>query len=583
MHGPLSCQLVIKTFIKMGEMLMKFKIGVKIVISFSIITLLIILVSYIGLSGMYSVQNSYNIIIKDNLPVENLVKEVRAINLEQVTAVRGYIIYKDEQYPELYNSLSDSLSLVFQKISEKSNTEASNDYLNKLLSIHNEYDDGVKVIFDYVRKGQINEAVAYGEKIKSKVTDIKEVTQKWSEYVEKLDAERMDKTNKEIRSRIIILLILVLTAVAGSLVVGLILSRSIARPITQLTTIAGRISDGDLTQSIPRIKSKDEIKELGNAFSSMMGNLRGLILNVNDASQELVASSEELAASSEEVSKVSEQIAIAVSELAKGASEQAVSSEKGNSKILLTVEGLSRIAEEMAQSEKIMGEVKEAVSSGEVSIKYQESKVIENGETTKEVASAISSLSEKSQEIGRILEVIRSIAEQTNLLALNAAIEAARAGEAGKGFSVVADEIRKLAEQSGTSVKEIDKIIKEVQAGVDATVNKMEKSKSTVEMQSESISKTVSAFGVIAGVVDLLGSRIKHVAEASAELSKSAVQAGDEMTGIASVAQQSAASTQEVAASTEEQASTVHQITDAAEGLSQLAVQLQDSVRKFTV
>ena len=562
---------------------MKFKIGVKIAISFLIITVLIILVSYIGLSGMYSVQNSYNVIIKENLPVETLVKEVSSINLEQVAAVRGYMIYKDEQYPELYNSLTDSLSLIFEQIGEKSGAEASNEYLTSLKKIHKEYDDGVKVIFDYVRKGQINEAVAYGDKIKSKVTDIKEVTQKWSEYVEKLDAERIDKTNKDIRLRILILLILVLTAFVGSSVVGFVLSRSIATPITQLTAIAGRVSDGDLTQSIPKIKSKDEIKELGNAFEAMIGNLRGLILNVNDASQELVASSEELAASSEEVSKVSEQIAIAVSELAKGASEQAVSSEKGNSKILVTVEGLSRIAEEMAQSEKIMEEVKEAVNSGEVSVKYQELKVFENSETTEEVASAISALSEKSQEIGRILEVIRSIADQTNLLALNAAIEAARAGEAGKGFSVVADEIRKLAEQSGTSVKEIDKIIKEVQAGINSTVNKMDKSRSAVEMQSESLTKTVSAFEVIAGVVDLLGSRIKHVTEASAELSKSAVQAGDEMTGIASVAQQSAASTQEVAASTEEQASTVHQITDAAEGLSQLAVQLQDSVRKFTV
>ncbi len=562
---------------------MKLKIGVKIFISFFVITFLIILVSVIGLIGMYSVNSSYGVIVNENIPVEILVKEVRSVNLEQVATVRGYMVYQQEQFTEQYKSLSDRLNAIFQEIGVKAKTTESQEFLKALKASHDEYDKGVQIIFDKVRNGEMEEATALGTTVKENVDDIKKITEDWSTYVNNLDAQAIDKTENDIKVRINILLIIVIITVVGAVLVGYILTRNIARPIKALTTIAGRISEGDLTQQIPKIRSKDEIRELGHAFSNMVLNLRTLIVNVNDASQELVASSEELAASSGEVSKVSEQIAVTVSELARGASEQAVSSEKSNAKILDTVEGLARIAEDMSNSEKIMQQAKEVVKNGEESVRYQEQKVKENNETSLEVADAISELSDKSQEIGKILEVIRSISDQTNLLALNAAIEAARAGEAGKGFSVVADEIRKLAEQSSFSVKQIDTIIREVQSGVNSAVVKMDRSKAVANEQSASLVSTVAAFDNIAEVVENINSKIVMVAERSQDLSRNAVQAGEEITGIASVAQQTAASTQEVAAATEEQSSTVHQITDAAEGLTQLALQLQDSIRKFKV
>ena len=190
-------------------------------------------------------------------------------------------------------------------------------------------------------------------------------------------------------------------------------------------------------------------------------------------------------------------------------------------------------------------------------------------------------MADKSQKIGQILEVIRGISEQTNLLALNAAIEAARAGEDGKGFSVVADEIRKLAEQSRNSVKEIDLIIKKVQEGVETAVSKMDVSKQLAEEQVVTLKNTVVAFDNIAQEINAVTNKILVVSESTSVLGKNAAQVGDAMTGIARVANQTAASTQEVAASTEEQSSTVNQITDAAEDLSHLAVQLQESISNF--
>jgi len=562
---------------------MKLNLGVKIFISFCVITLSIIVVSVIGLNGMYSVKNKYGEIVHDNMPVETLVMEVRSINLEQVASVRGYMIYQEKQYTDQYNSLSNRLNSVFQEIEEKAKTSESKKYLNDLKTVNSKYDEGVQKIFDKIENGNINEAVVLGTTVKEHVEDIRRITEEWSTYIDDLDQQKIKEVEDKMNQRISYLILIVSVTLLGSIVIGYILTRNISRPIKALTAVAGRISEGDLTQQVPKIKSKDEIRELGHAFSSMVQNLRTLITSVNDASQELVTSSEELTASSEEVSKASEQIATTITELARGASEQAVSSEKSNAKILDTIEGLARIAEGMSGSEEIVQQAKEAVKIGEDSVRYQEQKVKENNEISLEVAVAISELSEKSQEIGKILEVIRSISEQTNLLALNAAIEAARAGEAGRGFSVVADEIRKLAEQTGYSVKQIDIIIREVQAGVNSAVLKMDKSKAAAFEQSESLANTVAAFENITNVVEDINRNIIMVSKMSQDLSRNASQVGDEITAIASVAQQNAASTQEVAASTEEQTSTIHQITEAAEGLSQMALQLQNGIRKFKI
>jgi methyl-accepting chemotaxis protein len=343
------------------------------------------------------------------------------------------------------------------------------------------------------------------------------------------------------------------------------------------------IAAGNLSQSLPVIKSGDEIQDLNEAFSKMLHNLRNLITDINAASQELVASSEELAASSEEVTKVSEQISTAVSELAQGSSEQAVSSEQGALKIHEIVEGLSQIAKDMNHTQEMTLQTKEAVALGEESVKYQAIKVNENTDISVQTSATIIDLSDKSKQIGKVLEVIRAISSQTNLLALNAAIEAARAGEAGRGFSVVADEVRKLAEESSTSVKQIEEIIKELQSSAATAVLQMDHSKAAAAEQTIALNKTIKAFNDISSSVSSITQNVELVSQASASLSKNAIQAGDAITNIASVAQQAAANSQELASYAEEDTSTIGQVAESATYLSSLANQLQLSINTFII
>lgn len=460
-------------------------------------------------------------------------------------------------------------------------TEESKSFLQQLKNQHDAYNKGSQEILKLVEQGKVDEAIKKGESVRAYVTQIKEITENWSSTIKDIDAKIITQIERDISSKEIMLLIIVLLSLIGAVLAAFYLTRSIAKPLSALTQVAVKISKGDLTQVVPEVKSRDEVRDLSEAFTLMIENLRTLIKSVNNASQELVNSGQELAVSSEDVTKVSEQVALAVSELAKGASEQAISAEKGAFKINEIVEGLSSITKDMSQANKMVEEAQDAVKFGKESVEFQETKVNENVKVSRHVAESILLLSDKSKEIGKILDVIRSISNQTNLLALNAAIEAARAGEAGKGFSVVAEEIRKLAEQSGGSVKQIETMIEEVQSSVDTAVIQMNKSEAVVNEQNSALNQTIKAFGDIAEVFESITQKIRFVSKASEVLDKNASDAGDAITDIASVAEESAANSQELAASAEEQTSTIHQVAKSADYLSMLSHQLQEGVNQF--
>jgi len=361
------------------------------------------------------------------------------------------------------------------------------------------------------------------------------------------------------------------------------LSRSTLRILKNITEASEKISNGELDVEEISFKSHDEFGVLANSVNVMVKSLRTVISQMREMGQNVAAYSEEITASSEDVSNVSQNVVVAVSNLASAAMETAVSTEKGNDKIKDVVKGLQDINTQMEQSQKLAQKAKTAVTDGHKSVKMQNLKANENHDACGNVANAVGSLSQKSEEIGNILEAISSIADQTNLLALNAAIEAARAGEQGRGFAVVADEIRKLAEQSNGSVKKIDEIIKEVQLGVGNAVSEMVRVESVVKDMEGAISDTAKAFGNISEVVAEIDESIKMVVERSETMNNQAKQAEDEISSIAKISKDTAINTEEVAASTEEQTSVIHQIADSAVYLSELANKLHESINKFSL
>lgn len=377
--------------------------------------------------------------------------------------------------------------------------------------------------------------------------------------------------------------LIILACAFVALVCILIFSRSIAKQIKSLEKMTKAIASGDLSETIEVPGTKDEFELLGNNFQNMQSSLKTLIGEVSQMSNSVAGSSVRMLSSSSDMSRVSEEMTETVIELAEGAVKQAESTAEGNEKLKQVVSGLQNITSEMHQAMALVTEANRTVEAGQASVRYQGVKMTENIQVAGNVSDSIGLLSEKSVEIGQILEVIKSISDQTNLLALNAAIEAARAGEQGKGFAVVADEIRKLADQSGRSVKEIDNIIKEVQSGIGHTVAQIGIVNTVVGEQELALDETVKAFENIYSMVGAINSKVTNVNEVAQVINEKAEETAEMIGQIADISQDAASSTQEMAAQSQEQASQLQQIAEFANQLAGIAQELKSSINRFTL
>lgn len=316
---------------------------------------------------------------------------------------------------------------------------------------------------------------------------------------------------------------------------------------------------------------------------NMENHINEFIEHVKESVDVITFSTDEMNRSSSEMSEISNRVTLSISQLAEGATQQADSTEKGSTRINNITEMIICIGDDMAISDKVSEEAISAMAEVKESIRFQEEKMSENKVITENMGVAITDLMDKSKEIGKILEVIKGVAQQTNLLALNAAIEAARAGEHGRGFAVVSEEIRKLAEQSAESGKQITEIINDVQQGIENTVMQIKKANTLSKEQEKAFEQTVSSITDISEKVFSIGVKVKAVAGATQTLTEDAKEAEDMMATIASISEETAAGTEEVSSSVEEQNNLIQLVAECSKEMSNIAQALKQKLEAFNV
>ncbi|MFJ7745437.1 methyl-accepting chemotaxis protein [Peribacillus sp. NPDC097295] len=374
--------------------------------------------------------------------------------------------------------------------------------------------------------------------------------------------------------------IFIILSVLISIALGYIISLVISRPLQRVVNLVGDISKGDLTQTSD-IDTKDEVGALAKSMNEMVSNLRNMMKGAFHTSDQVAASSEEMTASAEQSSKATADISGAIQMIADGSVHSAASLEESSAELGEVSVSIQQMAESSSAIAKAGAHVAEQAKLGGEFVDKTAQQIQTISHSVDKSGEAILSLDKRSQEIGEITKAITEIANQTNLLALNAAIEAARAGEHGKGFAVVADEVRKLAEQSQQSSTQIAELIQEIQDDMMKSNQSINQVKLDVKEGLGIVSKTEESFKVILDSIGESSDRIEEMAATAEQMSASAQEVLTNLTSITTVARDSTAHSQNVAASTQEQLASMEEIASASNNLSRMASELQELLGAF--
>ena len=385
---------------------------------------------------------------------------------------------------------------------------------------------------------------------------------------------------KEVDSIRNLCIAMIILACIIAFLIGTVIATGMSKSVKMITAGLDKVSEGDLTQNFA-VKRKDEFGLLGKGLNDMLTSMRTLMADMKKFGNQVKEMADGVAVKSDTINTSIKEISHAVDEVASGAQTQAQDAENSNHKMTgfaVKVDGACRGAGDMGNT---IDQATAAVGQGRVIVDDLSKKTETTVQITKILVENIRDVQERSTEIEGFIDTISNIATQTNLLSLNASIEAARAGEHGRGFSVVAEEIRKLADESMQAGKKIKDIVDNIMETTQKTADSAQEAETIVFAQADSLKETIEVFGDINDCVEKLVNGLQDIADGMREISGEKDQVQESIQNISVVSEQSAAAAVQVTSSLDEQVKTVSDLTEEVELLKKEADALERSISRF--
>lgn len=393
--------------------------------------------------------------------------------------------------------------------------------------------------------------------------------------------ESYDDTRNFNNNLLIIIAVGTLLIILFSIFVNLTYRR-ITKFVDQFNSLIDKAKHGDLTIK-GEIYNSDELGQITDGFNKFVDGIRDLIVDAKKISGVVVLSSSNIMETTDSVNKSSFEIQNTITDIARDSLKQVEFAEKSNDSIKEIVKRLNSINESTVYISSLAVEAMKTVDNGTESIKNQNEKMNNTKTASNNVTSTIYNLSNKSKEIGDVVEFISTITDQINLLSLNASIEAARAGEYGRGFTVVANEVKKLADLSKESTSKINSLIIDVQDDIEKAVNEVNNTRVSISNQEDSVKIIDESFALINKSVFEVVNKIKEVSSKVSEINENAGNTEGFIGDIANIIEETSKGIEEIAATIEEQSSSIEEVSSSMNNLVELSNSLETSISKFNV
>lgn len=388
--------------------------------------------------------------------------------------------------------------------------------------------------------------------------------------------------NQQTKSIAIYVIIIGLITIILALIVSILISKSITRPLKELTLIMEEAKEGNLTVSYDD-DSKDEIGEVINGFNETIRKIGLLVTNVKNLSQKVEKSAEKAANISSQSYEATELISVTMHEIAKGSVEQ-------DDEVIKSVDNINLLSDEINLVNNNIISINEFISNTsnlkDESVKSTDvlkNKATDSNNASKLIVSDIASLNSHIKQIKEIVKLIVSIADQTNLLSLNASIEAARVGEYGNGFNIVADEVKKLADKSKESSQNITKIIDDIEKMIQNTFIEADNNNIIINNQMDSVNETQNAFNMIFSLIENISIQIDNMQESVNDIVVSKNQALNSFEKISEISKTNASTTNDVAENTKEQIDSIEKLSNFAANLDKVTKKLNGTIGMFKI